>query len=183
MKEKTLTFLKTFLFLVSFSFIVNIDVYAQSVSINTDGSVPDASAMLDIKSTTSGILIPRMTEAQRGGINTTGTPTGVLIYQTDGAVPGFYYYNGTAWQNLFGGSVPVVPGESEYWLRPTQAPRISTPKETHLSEFMIPGKLTDCITTAPELNTVFIPRPEAPQIRPLPLSVFLMLQEIKRMDI
>ena len=34
---------------------------AQSVGINTDGSTADASAMLDVKSTTKGLLPPRMT--------------------------------------------------------------------------------------------------------------------------
>ncbi len=33
------------------------------VSINTDGSSPDVSAMMDVKSDTAGILIPRMTQA------------------------------------------------------------------------------------------------------------------------
>jgi hypothetical protein len=53
---------------------------------------PDASAMLDIKSTDKGLLIPRMTLANRPA-----TPaTGLLIYQTDGTA-GFYYYTGSAW--------------------------------------------------------------------------------------
>ncbi|MEZ4874826.1 MAG: hypothetical protein R2793_05095 [Flavobacteriaceae bacterium] len=66
------------------------------VGINT--TTPDASASLDIESTNSGILIPRMTEAQK---NTIAAPaTGLLIYQTDGTDPGFYFYNGTAWDYL-----------------------------------------------------------------------------------
>lgn len=61
---------------------------------------PNASSMLDITSTTSGILIPRMTVAQR---NLIASPAiGLLIYQND-STPGFYYYNGTAW-TLFGSS-------------------------------------------------------------------------------
>ena len=35
------------------------------VGINTDGATPENSAMLDIKSTSRGLLIPRMTEVQR----------------------------------------------------------------------------------------------------------------------
>ena len=55
---------------------------------------PAASSLLDIKSTTKGILIPRMTQSQR---NTIASPvTGLLIYQTDNT-PGFYFYNGTQW--------------------------------------------------------------------------------------
>ena len=63
--------------------------YAQ-VGINTNN--PDASAALDITSTTGGLLVPRMTEAQRDAI--TSAATGLMIYQTDGTV-GFYYYNGS----------------------------------------------------------------------------------------
>jgi hypothetical protein len=41
--------------------------YAQNVDINADGSSPDGSAMLDVKSTSKGFLTPRMTAAQRIG--------------------------------------------------------------------------------------------------------------------
>ncbi|MDD2964015.1 MAG: tail fiber protein [Bacteroidales bacterium] len=74
---------------------------AQNVGINSDGSTPNASAMLDVKSTNSGILIPRMTATQKGGISSPAT--GLLVYQTDGAA-GFYYYTGSAWTMLGTGS-------------------------------------------------------------------------------
>lgn len=77
-------------------------LFSQSVSINTDGSSADASAMLDIKSTTSGLLIPRMTEAQRDAI--ASPATGLLIYQTDGTA-GFYVYDGSSWTIVAGSSV------------------------------------------------------------------------------
>ncbi|HPF10383.1 MAG TPA: hypothetical protein PKW08_02555 [Flavobacteriaceae bacterium] len=66
------------------------------VGINTTS--PDASASLDIVSTDSGILIPRMTEVQKNAIATPAT--GLLIFQTDGTDPGFYFYNGTSWDYL-----------------------------------------------------------------------------------
>jgi len=68
--------------------------HAQGVAINTDGSVADSSAILDIKSTSQGMLIPRMTAAQLAAIH--NPATGLFVYQTDGTA-GFYYYNGTAW--------------------------------------------------------------------------------------
>src|SRR5881394_711524 len=55
---------------------------------------PDASSLLDITSTTKGILIPRMTKTQRDAI--AAPVTGLMIYQTN-STPGFYYYSGTAW--------------------------------------------------------------------------------------
>ena len=64
----------------------------QGVAINSDGTAPNASAMLDTKSTTKGILIPRMTAAQRAAISSPAA--GLLVYQTD--LPGgFYYYAGS----------------------------------------------------------------------------------------
>jgi hypothetical protein len=72
------------------------------VSINTDGTDPDVSSILDIKSTGKGLLIPRMDLAAR---NLIGTPaTGLLIFQTD-AAPGFYFYNGTSWEKIADGNV------------------------------------------------------------------------------
>jgi hypothetical protein len=67
----------------------------QGVGINT--ATPDNSAMLDVVSTNKGVLIPRMTAAQRGAI--TSPATGLLVYQTDGSA-GFWYYDGTAWRQL-----------------------------------------------------------------------------------
>ena len=69
--------------------------YAQ-VGINNEN--PDASAALDITSTTGGLLVPRMTETQRDAISPAAT--GLMIYQTDGTA-GFYYYNGSSWDTYY----------------------------------------------------------------------------------
>jgi hypothetical protein len=74
---------------------------AQNVGINSTGTAPNGSAMLDIVSSDKGLLIPRMTQTQRGTITTPAT--GLLIYQTDNT-PGFYHYNGTAWTLLATGA-------------------------------------------------------------------------------
>jgi len=63
-------------------------------------TTPHASSALEISSTNSGILIPRMTEVQRDAIVT--PVTGLLIYQTNNT-PGFYYYTGIIWMT-FGGA-------------------------------------------------------------------------------
>jgi len=76
--------------------------YAQ-VAINTDNSAPNASAMLDVKATGLGFLAPRMTFAQRP----VAPATGLVIYQTD-SDPGFYYYDGAAWQK-------VGRASNDYW--------------------------------------------------------------------
>ncbi len=67
------------------------------IAINSSGNSPDNSAMLDVSTTTSGVLIPRMTQAQRDAINGGSPATGLMIYQTDGT-KGFYYYDSTQWK-------------------------------------------------------------------------------------
>ena len=72
--------------------------YAQ-VGINI--ATPHTSSALDITSTTGGLLVPRMTEAQRDDINSPSNPaTGLMIYQTDDTA-GFYYYNGSSWEGYY----------------------------------------------------------------------------------
>jgi hypothetical protein len=56
-------------------------------------TAPNASAKLEIAATDKGLLIPRMTLAQKGNI--ASPANGLLIYQTDG-VPGFYVNTGTS---------------------------------------------------------------------------------------
>jgi hypothetical protein len=76
------------------SFLFTSVSQAQSFAINTDGSTANSSAILDVKSTAKGMLIPRMTKAQRNAI--ASPATGLMIYQTDDTT-GFHYYNGAAW--------------------------------------------------------------------------------------
>jgi hypothetical protein len=67
---------------------------------------PNASAQLDVTSTTKGFLPPRMTSAERSNI---ASPTaGLMVYQTD-ATAGLYYYNGSAWIYIINATTNVVP--------------------------------------------------------------------------
>jgi hypothetical protein len=65
------------------------------VCISGDGSLPNPSAMLEVKSLNRGFLLPRMTFATRPA----APVTGLAIYQLDGS-PGIYYYDGAAWQKM-----------------------------------------------------------------------------------
>ncbi len=85
--------MKNLILTAALAFGIGTAAQAQSVAINTSGAAADNSAILDVSSTTKGMLIPRMTAAQRTAI--TGT-NGLLVYQTDGTA-GFYYHNGTVW--------------------------------------------------------------------------------------
>lgn len=78
----------------------------QGVGINTDGSQPHGSAMLDVKSTTKGFLPPRVTDAQRLAI--VSPAAGLLVYETTSNA--FWMYNGSAWAQLGSGG-----GGSSQW--------------------------------------------------------------------
>ena len=82
--------------LVFFTFLLMYNFSLAQVGINTDNSSPDASSMLDIKSTTSGLLIPRMSAIDRDNISSPAT--GLMVYVTDDN--NFYYYDGTNWTGI-----------------------------------------------------------------------------------
>jgi len=78
--------------------ILSINSFAQ-VSINTVGSAPDNSAMLDVKSTIKGMLIPRITLDQRNVI--TSPAEGLMVFCTDcGANGGLSVYSNGAWMTF-----------------------------------------------------------------------------------
>ena len=64
-----------------------------------------ASAKFQVDSTTRGVLVPRMTNAQRVAIVVPAT--GLLVFCTD-ATAGFYYYTGVIWQNIGTGTGTVT---------------------------------------------------------------------------
>ncbi len=106
----TSKFLTVLLFL-----LINLAAFTQ-VAINTTGNAPDASSMLEITSTTSGLLIPRMTDVNRLAI--VAPATGLIIYQTN-LSSGYYYYDGTVWARL-----SAAPANTEWWIRPATMPYI-----------------------------------------------------------
>lgn len=84
--------------LLSFYFLFNaINTQAQSVLINSEGGQADSSAMLDIRASSKGILIPRMTNIERLAIS--NPAQGLLVFQNNG-LEAFYFYNGAAWDTL-----------------------------------------------------------------------------------
>jgi hypothetical protein len=58
-------------------------------------------AALDVVSTNTGVLFPRLTTAQRNAIASGDLQNGLLLYNTDSSV--FQYYNGSAWSSVGSG--------------------------------------------------------------------------------
>jgi hypothetical protein len=73
--------------------------FAQNVGIGT--ATPAGTAILDLTSTNTGLLIPRLTTTQRGLVSNPPA-TGLLVY--DLTLNTFYYYNGTQWLPLVSSS-------------------------------------------------------------------------------
>lgn len=88
---------KILIITVILNLILVIKLNAQ-VAINTDNTTAASSAMLDVKSTTKGLLIPRMTTVQRTAIS---SPTdGLLVY--DATTFSFWFYDSgnSGWMEL-----------------------------------------------------------------------------------
>lgn len=83
----------TIFILLSLSLSLNLQ--SQWTLINDGGGVPNSSAALEIQSTSKGILLPKMTIAQRQAIS--NPSQGLLVYQTD-STKGIYFYSGTVWK-------------------------------------------------------------------------------------
>jgi hypothetical protein len=95
--------MKSILFFFASLFVHCAVTYAQSgVAINTDGTAPHADAMLDIKSTSKGLLIPRMTYDQRMAI--ASPPYGLMVIQTN-SEPTLTYLPGEEWR-------PILPHQN-----------------------------------------------------------------------
>lgn len=98
---------------------------AQNMSINESGAEPDGSAMLDVQSTSLGILIPRMTAAQRAAI--VSPANGLMVYQTDGD-PGLYIHEGgsLSWYKALDSSDVVSLTQQERSLNDTAGVHLMT---------------------------------------------------------
>ncbi|GIV43672.1 MAG: hypothetical protein KatS3mg035_0795 [Bacteroidia bacterium] len=92
--------------------------FSQNVGINTTGTPPDNSALLDVDangmSPKKGLLIPRMTTAERNAIPSPATS--LLIFNTTTGC--FEFWDGSNWialQPCAGGCIPpTAPGAGSH---------------------------------------------------------------------
>lgn len=109
--RKMWNYLSSFVCLVIFLCFSNEELFGQSgpkgVSINASNTPADPSAILDVSSTSQGLLVPRMTAAQRTAI--ASPANGLLVYDTDNKQ--FYYYNSVSalWVAAIGVAGPTGP--------------------------------------------------------------------------
>jgi len=98
---------KILFFLLSNSLIINFAFSQNGVSINATGNPADISAMLDVSSTTKGLLIPRVALTGTTDVTTitSGNVQSLLVFNTatvSDVTPGYYYWDAAAikWQRF-----------------------------------------------------------------------------------
>ncbi len=96
--------------IVAILMIMSMQLEAQ-VGISTDNSAPNASAMLDVKSTTKGFLLPRLTTMQRITLGSIAT-AGLVVYDTD--LDKLYFHDGTTWNDVSTGNLWTRNGTNTY---------------------------------------------------------------------
>ena len=95
------------LFLLANVIGINFAVSQSGVSINTTGAAADSSAMLDVGSSSKGILIPRVALVSTTDITTIKSPAiSLLVFNTNAAMTGggigYWYFDGSIWKSLTG---------------------------------------------------------------------------------
>ncbi len=73
-------------------------IFQKPLSVDNDGNDPHANAILDLQSTDKGVLIPRMTTAQRSAIGGGNPAEALLVYDSD--TNSFWYFDGNSWQEI-----------------------------------------------------------------------------------
>jgi len=85
-------------------------IYNDMVVLNNLGvGTTEPQAVLDVDSTTSGFLPPRMIQTERDNIVT--PPEGSIVYNTLGTDKGLNYYNGSEWKTIGTGNAAEVTEE------------------------------------------------------------------------
>jgi len=118
-------------------------ILAQSVGIGT--STPDPSARLDVSDNQRGILIPRLTTAQRNAITTPARS--LLIYNTD--CNEYQYYippPGPGWVSILTNVTAGALGRSQPF--PLQAYRLAALLPTGPLSQELPAMRSESIRTA-----------------------------------
>src|SRR5690349_446609 len=96
---------KIFIFSVALATFYSYSV-AQSVGVGTNAPNPDA--MLDVTSSTKGLLVPRVAlTATNSALPLSSFVTGMIVYSTatagsspNNVAPGYYYSDGNGWLRM-----------------------------------------------------------------------------------
>ena len=161
LKKDLLLKVRIFLIFTSSLFILGNSLQAQSVGISdTSDFTPDTTALLEMRSTQRGFLMPRMTRDQRVDID--APVHGLMVVQTNdtlGEPSGIWYYNSndTQWHNIFTTSTSVLFSDITTATNITATMTVGTGAQINLSgtgivesnKFLGSGSTSDSV----DLNT------------------------------
>ena len=142
MKEKHLFFF--------FFFVFNTIHSTAQTGIGT--TTPNASAKLEVMATDKGFLPPRVALTASNVfspiVGTSANATGLLVYNTNSAgsapnnvVPGYYYWNGTAWIQISGGLIIDNTKSSGFTLAATDNNKVFLITSSSNSIVTVPNNL------------------------------------------
>ena len=126
---------------------------AQQVIVTDDASytAPANGAMLDVKSTTKGFMVPRMTTSQRNTLGGTTPANGVVVYDTD--LKSFWYWDSGAWFQLAASGINLnnikFGDASNYSTFEADGTLLMVGNATVWDDIQIPGFSTKASTNAP----------------------------------
>ena len=101
---------RIFYLIVCILLFPGVSLTQSGIAINQDGSLPDPSAILDIKSTSGGVLLPRLTDSER--LSIISPSNGLLVFQWNSvfnAPKGFYLFN-NGWKRML--PYPEIPAST-----------------------------------------------------------------------
>jgi hypothetical protein len=115
-------------------------------------TTPNASAKLEVMATDKGFLPPRVALTASNVfspiVGTSSNATGLLVYNTNSAgsapnnvVPGYYYWNGTAWIQISGGLIIDNTKSSGFTLAVTDNNKVFLITTTSNSIVTVPNNL------------------------------------------
>jgi hypothetical protein len=115
-------------------------------------TTPNASAKLEVMATDKGFLPPRVALTASNVfspiVGTSANATGLLVYNTNSAgsapnnvVPGYYYWNGTAWIQISGGLIIDNTKSSGFTLAVTDNNKVFLISTTSNSIVTVPNNL------------------------------------------
>jgi len=143
MKKVNFLRFSTVVLVIIILMLQSFDLMSQNITITDDQTyTAHESAMLDVKSTTKGLLIPRLTTTQRESI--TPLIAGLLVFDTNEAA--FYYYDGSNWIDLSRGQIWTVNTDYVLLTDSTSKVGIGTYKPNSKLEVKADASFTDSDT-------------------------------------
>lgn len=97
-----------FLIFCSGILLLSLTLNAQNISISDNpAATPDANAVLDVSSSTKGVLFPRLSTAQRTALGSANPQNGTLVFDSEKNT--YWYWVNGGWVELAGSGSSTVP--------------------------------------------------------------------------